>query len=562
MKKIISLLFLTAATISGFTQNFLIINKDLYQNGGEEYVLITPEGKVLKTFKDIGIKTGIYEDMIAAVDKKTKKLGYLSAKTGEWAIKPQFENTFSVYPFKEGIAIICIDEGSGLKKTIIDKSGKMLLPFTSWDIDNFSEGLAIVRQTIDGIESSGAIDKTGKLVIPFSKGHIERFKEGLAVKIDEKNMAGFIDKKGNWAIKPQWETAFGFSEGLSVVSLKTKNAVYGFIDKTGKLVIKYQFDVADSFMEGAATVGILSDKGGDAVTKYTYIDKTGRRLTTALYDIAMSFSDGLAAVSIEKDDDLKYGFIDKKGQLVIPMMHEKASGYFPKIGFKEGLCPTLKGYIDKKGNLLFDFSKKGFLAETDLFENGLASFSLLEPEGKYLQYMVIDKTSKIVWQSGLNKAGCFPAGSYVTMADGNRKKIEDIKSGDVVLDLNNTPLPPYTPSRRSVAIVEAVQVHEGNFNIKKVYFNMPNGVDFASNLHLKNTVSLSATLNHPLYINGEKKPFNDIKIGDEILQIVNNKIVKVKVAFVENELKTVSKVYNLKTNGKGYFVNGYGVLVK
>ncbi len=551
MKKIALLSLLFLIILETKAQNYLVLNKDLYQDGGEEFVLITPEGKVLKSFKDVGIKTSISDGLIAAIDKETKKLGYLSAKTGEWAIKPQYENTYSVYPFKEGIAIICIEATGGFNKTIIDTTGKMLMPFTVWDIENFSEGLAIVRQTADGIESSGAIDKTGKLVIPFSKGHIESFKEGLAVKIDEKNKAGFIDKTGNWVIKPQWETVSDFSEGLAWVSLKSEDPTYGYIDKTGKLVIKYEYATAEPFSEGLAMVGILVGKGDDAVVKMTFIDKTGKRITKELFDIAMSFSDGVAAVSIEKNDDLKYGFIDKTGKLVIPMEHEKASGYTPLMGFKEGLCPTLKGYINKKGELLFDFSKKGFLSETDLFKNGLASFAFYEPEGKYLQYMVIDKTSKIVWQSGLNKAGCFPAGSYVTMADGKRKKIEDIKAGDAVLDLSNTP-----------SVVEALQVHEGNFSINKVHFNMPTGVDFASNLHLKNTVSLSATLNHPLSINGKKLPFKDIKIGDEVLQIVNNQIVKTKVAFVEKECKTVSKVYNIKINGKGYFVNGYGVLVK
>jgi WG containing repeat len=252
MKKIISILTLLTIAFGGFAQNYLVLNKDLYQEGGEEFVLITPEGKVIKSFKDVGIKTSISEGLIAAIDKKTKKLGYLSAETGEWAIKPQYENTYSVYPFKEGMAIICIDAAGGFNKTIIDKTGKMLLPFSAWDIENFSEGLAIVRQTIDGIESSGAIDKTGKLVIPFSKGHIESFKEGLAVKMDEKNKAGFIDKTGNWVIKPQWETVSAFSEGLAWVSLRSEEPTYGYIDKTGKLVIKYEYPTAEPFSEGLA----------------------------------------------------------------------------------------------------------------------------------------------------------------------------------------------------------------------------------------------------------------------------------------------------------------------
>ena len=64
-----------------------------------------------------------------------------------------------------------------------------------------------------------------------------------------------------------------------------QNDLYGFINKTGKIVIKPQFEEAESFSEGLAPVMI--DK------KYGYINKTGKTVIEPQYDDVMgSFSAG------------------------------------------------------------------------------------------------------------------------------------------------------------------------------------------------------------------------------------------------------------------------------
>ncbi|MDY5615840.1 MAG: WG repeat-containing protein [Helicobacter sp.] len=53
-----------------------------------------------------------------------------------------------------------------------------------------------------------------------------------------------MDKSGKIVIKPQFDFAWSFSEGLALVEL---NGKYGFIDKSGKIVINPQFDEIDHF---------------------------------------------------------------------------------------------------------------------------------------------------------------------------------------------------------------------------------------------------------------------------------------------------------------------------
>ncbi|MBO9599319.1 MAG: WG repeat-containing protein, partial [Cohnella sp.] len=64
---------------------------------------------------------------------------------------------------------------------------------------------------------------------------------------------GYADKKGKMVIKPQYESANNFSEGLAAVSVKGK---FGFIDKKGKLVVPAKYDEVYSFSEGMAVVAV------------------------------------------------------------------------------------------------------------------------------------------------------------------------------------------------------------------------------------------------------------------------------------------------------------------
>src|SRR5262245_26129532 len=65
--------------------------------------------------------------------------------------------------------------------------------------------------------------------------------------IFQKGKTGFIDKKGQVVITPQFDAADVFSEGLALVSVGGK---YGFINTKGELVINPQFESANSFSEG------------------------------------------------------------------------------------------------------------------------------------------------------------------------------------------------------------------------------------------------------------------------------------------------------------------------
>ena len=135
---------------------------------------------------------------------------------------------------------------------------------------------------------------------------------------------GFIDKKGNLIIKPKFNVACDFSEGLAAVR-KYNKKYFGYINKKGKYVIKPKFNLAMSFSEGLAAV-MIKDKWG-------YINKEGKvviepKFDTGYYYNLYYFSEGLAAVQFNG----KWGYINKEGNWIVKPQFIEA---YP---FSEGLA--------------------------------------------------------------------------------------------------------------------------------------------------------------------------------------------------------------------------------
>jgi len=137
--------------------------------------------------------------------------------------------------FSEGFARV----RTGDKCFYIDKTGKpkIILKNTELTYFSFSDGLA--QAVIAGYDhKAGFIDTTGELIISTQYHDIRDFKEGLAA-FRDKDDWGFIDKKGNIIIKPQFEQIEykGFSNGLCRVK---QNHQWGYINQKGEFVWKEQ----------------------------------------------------------------------------------------------------------------------------------------------------------------------------------------------------------------------------------------------------------------------------------------------------------------------------------
>lgn len=138
------------------------------------------------------------------------------------------------------------------------------------------------------------------------------FSEGMAAIPGKANAKGaytwgYIDAKGNQVIKPQYDTAGEFRNGLAKVS---KGGKYGYIDKNGNIVVEIKWTVLGPFEDGLAYF-----KQGD---KYGFLNTSGDIVIEAQYDSASSFCDGYAAVK----DGVTWGAIDKAGNAVVPFAYK------------------------------------------------------------------------------------------------------------------------------------------------------------------------------------------------------------------------------------------------
>lgn len=208
----------------------------------------------------------------------------------------------------------------------------------------------------------------------------------------------------------------------------TKTYKYGFMDTSGKVIVPPKYDIASGFSEGLAKVGYTSP--GDV----------------------MELAPGITVI----DTITQLGFIDKSGNLVIPMIYEDVSSTTiiwnestgtPKSGFSEGLISVKKagkwGVIDKQGNTVISFK---YDLPVGSFHNGLASFSTGGKSG------FMDKSGKVVIAPAYNYVQDFADG-YAIVANNDRTS----QYGDMLYGAINTQGKLVVP----IKYLYMAQFHEG-----------------------------------------------------------------------------------------------------
>jgi hypothetical protein len=300
--------------------------------------------------------------------------------------------------------LVVVQDG---KYGFIDHSGKVAIrPQFAW-ADDFWRGLGTVYVCGHYV----SIDSSGSLVSFRVSGQsrLGPRREGEKV--------GFVDEHGQFKIKPSFDDALPFSEGLAAVRIGEQ---WGFVDTTGRQVIRPQFAAAYYFHEGVGTAtldsaSVLIDRSGkvlasgfefiDGITshgrvpatkdgKSGYLDLHGRVVIPLIYDFADTFLGGLAPVK----KGGKWGYIDPSGRVVMPFTFDEAGP------FASGLAPVKvgarTGFIDGAGSIVFDlpFSHApGFLTgdEEDGFFIAESDVSRFFTDDEKFGY--VNTSGRVIW---------------------------------------------------------------------------------------------------------------------------------------------------------------------
>lgn len=257
---------------------------------------------------------------------------------------------------------------------------------------------------------------------------------------------GYINRSGEVVIKPQFDSAEPFAEGLALVrypprkkplkpGAKTQELVegMGYIDQTGKIVIELDSPLhlnGESFSEGLTKYWTWDSARGNL---YGYIDTSGKVQIKAGFTDAWSFVDGLAAVCTEWQ---KCGFINKAGEFVIEPKYRVTHSFWEGLALA-GHEYLLIGFINKSGEMVIE-PQFGNLVGTG-FREGLSvvaysygKFGYINTEGAIVipmqfemaqpfseglaavrvnsKWGYIDKTGKFVIEPQFGGAGPFSEG--------------------------------------------------------------------------------------------------------------------------------------------------------
>jgi len=186
----------------------------------------------------------------------------------------------------------------------------------------------------------------------------------------------FFNDKGEIAVKPEINVGLvtPFSEGLVMAGIKTDEGErFGFFNMKGEFVIRPQYLYATPFFEGLAWV-VEPNGAPKAINKHQE-----EILSIPDAEVVMQFSEGVAGFS-KKDQEgrLRYGFIDKKGNIVIEPLYDRVDPFYNGLATVEK--DAKKGYINRKGDIEIPlqfvfagpFSDRGFaLAATSVNHMGV-----------------------------------------------------------------------------------------------------------------------------------------------------------------------------------------------
>ena len=257
---------------------------------------------------------------------------------------------------------------------------------------NFHNGLAYI---VDKNQKIGYMNGVGQVVIPCIYSRATDFSDGFA-RVSKAGQEYFIDTTGHKVFDCDPDMQYGnFHNGLAYIA--DKNNKYGYVDKSGQVIIPCVYDYALDFSDGLVHVW-------QGEQEY-FIDTTGQKVFDCVPDLKYSyFRDGLARV--ENKENEKYGYIDKKGHLVIDCVYTDASH------FGDGMAIVIRDQhkfaMDKQENLLTTTSvltsiedvsrlpKNTFILDSTevavlSFENGDVWFRTTEERDAFIKMLDVDQ---------------------------------------------------------------------------------------------------------------------------------------------------------------------------
>ncbi len=230
--------------------------------------------------------------------------GLISVQTGEWVLSPE---DFRGVGFPIGGRVVCWKDGG--RWGIYDLEGNQIGVDFTFPLDPETHRPAFTSDCIAiNVDDSILIINRDAEAVTETKGHVVgRFVSGLARATPggERGLVGYIDTAGEWVVDPAYGSAGDFREGLAPVSLDSiySAAFDGTISRNSSISPRK----AEELLK-------------DEKSRWGFIDRSGDLVIPMIFERVQYFSEGLAAVRI----DGKWGYINREGTVVIPPVYSTA----------------------------------------------------------------------------------------------------------------------------------------------------------------------------------------------------------------------------------------------
>lgn len=179
---------------------------------------------------------------------------------------------------------------------------------------------------------------------------------------------GYMDQAGKVVIKPQYDCAWDFSEGLACVQV---GLYRGYIDTTNGMVIKPWLPWSGKFSFGLAPAQTKAPPWGDNLMFYIqhnawkYINREGKPVFGDWYNRPPDYREGFSTQGGR-------GYLDMKGKMVPCDVKPEAVGTF-----SEGMGAVKKdglwGYVDRSMKPVIECK----FADAGMFGDGLAAVGMM-----------------------------------------------------------------------------------------------------------------------------------------------------------------------------------------
>lgn len=206
----------------------------------------------------------------------------------------------------------------------------------------------------------GVIDKSNSLIIDVIYDGIEYW-ESSAWIVSVHSKKGYISPDRTWNIEPQYDKIIPLNDNLiGVGKIKepetyhvshwTPDMVYGIIDKSEKIICNIEYEFISRFSNKRALI--------QKNNKYGYINDRGQIIIPLKYDKAVEFCNGTAIVGVnthewDDKDTFKYTIIDIMGNELCPCRFDHIEPTNVNSVFRI-FEDNRVGLIDNHGHIIVD----------------------------------------------------------------------------------------------------------------------------------------------------------------------------------------------------------------